>query len=164
MSYDSRPETQEHINKVQMNLVRASSILLVRGAEHDKSKLYPPEVAAFDEMTPILATLEYGSPEYKESTAKLGDALKHHYEHNSHHPEHYENGIDGMSLFDLIEMLCDWKAASERTKPRGEAVEGERKGETGSMQFSLAHNAERHNIDPQLASILSNTFTELGWK
>ena len=44
------------------------------------------------------------------------DGIEHHYAVNSHHPEHYEAGIAGMSLFDLIEMLVDWKAASERMR------------------------------------------------
>ena len=36
---------------------------------------------------------------------------------NRHHPEHFgEDGIRGMNLPDVVEMLCDWKAASERTK------------------------------------------------
>ena len=30
--------------------------------------------------------------------------------------EIYANGVAGMDILDLVEMLCDWKAASERTK------------------------------------------------
>jgi len=55
-----------------------------------------------------------------------------------------------MSLLDVIEMLCDWKAASERTKQ-------------GSIAQSLAHNKERFGISDQLFSILTNTVRELGW-
>jgi hypothetical protein len=45
----------------------------------------------------------------------MGDGLKHHYSHNRHHPEFFgEDGVDGMTLVDLIEMLADWKAATER--------------------------------------------------
>jgi hypothetical protein len=55
-----------------------------------------------------------------------------------------------MSLLDLIEMVADWKAASERTKQ-------------GSIAQSLAHNKERFGIDDQLASIIENTVRELGW-
>jgi hypothetical protein len=44
----------------------------------------------------------------------MGDGLKHHYAHNRHHPEFFgEDGVDGMSLVDVIEMLADWKAATE---------------------------------------------------
>lgn len=163
MSYDSRPDTWEHINKVQTYIGRAVYNLIIRGLNHDQSKLHPPEVEKFDEMTPILSTLTYGTPEYKESTAKLGVALQHHYAENPHHPEHYSNGVDGMSLLDLIEMLCDWKAASERIKPKVEAVPGERAGETANLIDSLEYNATRHNIDPQLKSILANTIHEMGF-
>jgi len=45
-------------------------------------------------------------------------AIEHHYKNNRHHPEHFNNGIDEMNLVDLIELLCDWKAASERNKKR----------------------------------------------
>ncbi len=55
-----------------------------------------------------------------------------------------------MSLFDLIEMLCDWKAAGERHAD-------------GSIEMSLGHNRERFNISPQLHSILENTAKEMGW-
>jgi hypothetical protein len=41
----------------------------------------------------------------------MGDGLKHHYAHNRHHPEFFgEDGVDGMSLVDVIEMpasQCD---------------------------------------------------------
>ena len=40
-------------------------------------------------------------------------ALLHHHCHNSHHPEHYINGVYGMSELDLCEMVCDWKSRSE---------------------------------------------------
>jgi hypothetical protein len=45
----------------------------------------------------------------------MGDGLMHHDAHNRHHPEFFgEDGVDGMTLVDVIEMLADWKAASER--------------------------------------------------
>ena len=34
-------------------------------------------------------------------------ALLHHHCHNSHHPEHFHNGIYGMSDLDICEMVCD---------------------------------------------------------
>lgn len=101
-------------------------------------------------VTPRLRSLTYGTPEYSASLNELGPALKHHYQHNSHHPEHYANGISGMSLLDVIEMLCDWKAAGERHQD-------------GSMERSLQVNRERFSIHPQLQQILENTARELGW-
>jgi hypothetical protein len=62
-----------------------------------------------------------------------------------------EASINGMSLFDVLEMLLDWKAATERMK------------DGGDIHASLIHNTERFKLSPQLASILANTIRELGW-
>ena len=47
---------------------------------------------------------------------KFKPAIDHHYANNRHHPEHWPNGINDMTLMDLIEMLADWKAATARNK------------------------------------------------
>lgn len=148
MGYDSTADTLKHIRRVQELLGKQARDLMVRGEVHDASKLCDDEKPLFDEMTPLLKSLTYGSEEYKQSLAKLGGALKHHYAHNSHHPEHYENGVAGMTLLDVVEMLCDWKAASERTKD-------------GDFAKSIEIGIERFKIDPQLASILRNSLTSV---
>ena len=58
---------------------------------------------------PKLSKVEYGSEQHKEYLKEMKKGLVHHYEINSHHPEHYKNGIEDMTLFDIIEMLMDWK-------------------------------------------------------
>lgn len=150
MAYDSTQDTKEHIQTVRRYLNRLIELLYARAADHDRSKLQDPEKAIFDEVTPRLRGLTYGSDEYKSSLADMKPALDHHYANNSHHPEHYPNGIDGMSLLDLIEMLCDWKAATERHAD-------------GSVSKSLEINKDRFKIDDQLQGILLNTARELGW-
>lgn len=156
MTYDSRPETMEHISRVRHFLSLAVINLKGRGIRHDASKLVQPELMAFDIATPKLADLEYGSEEYKQSLKDLGPALDHHFKHNDHHPEHYENGVDEMSLMALIEMLCDWRAASERVKQRTDDPE-----KVSTFEAGLEHNFERFFIEPQLAQILRNTAKEL---
>jgi len=79
------------------------------------------------------------------------EALQHHYSENSHHPEHYENGVNGMDLLDLIEMLCDWKAASERMQGGGDIIR------------SIGVNTERFKLSPQLVEIFQNTALRHGW-
>lgn len=155
--YDSRPETRDHIDRVRFFLIDAVDNLVERAAKHDQSKLLEPELAAFDIATPKLAELEYGSEEYKQSLRELGPALQHHYEHNDHHPEHYDRGVNEMSLMALIEMLCDWRAASERTKQRTDDPELVK-----TFAAGLAHNFERYGIEPQLAAVLLATVKELG--
>jgi hypothetical protein len=150
MSYDSRIDTFEHIGVVNSYLKIVIKELLDRGILHDSTKLGGAEREAFDEATPKLKNLTYGSDEYKENLDLIKDSVEQHYEDNSHHPEHYLNGIDGMNLIDLIEMICDWKAATLRHND-------------GNIYESLVINKERFKISDQLASILKNTVLELGW-
>ena len=147
MQYDSTADTLKHIKRVSELLSRFAAELLERGICHDASKLHSPEKEAFDEFTPKLAGTTYGSKEYRDSLAGLKPALDHHYAYNSHHPEYYENGIDGMSLVDLLEMLIDWKAASERHND-------------GDIYKSIDINEGRFGISPQLKAILVNTVNE----
>ena len=147
---DSTQDTLNHMDKVRARLLEMQHGLMVRGIEHDASKLEEPEKTGYDQLTADLKDIVYGSDEYRAALAAAKPIIEHHYAHNSHHPEHYEQGIVGMSLLDIVEMLCDWKAASERTKQ-------------GSIMQSLAHNKTRFGIDDQLAAILENTVKELGW-
>lgn len=164
--YDSRPDTYDHIGKVRYYLGRVVGNLIDRANVHDASKLVSPEVEMFDEFTPKLRDLVYGSDEYKATTKAMGAALEHHYEANSHHPEHFENEIAGMSLLDLIEMLCDWKAASERhsNRPQMPAAEGRAEAPKydSNIMRSIGLNQERWGYSDELRSILENTVRELG--
>ena len=150
MSYDSTNDTIDHIGKVQELLEKVVIKLEYRAADHDESKLHEPEKSMYDEFTPKLRGSTYGSDEYKTFLKDMGVALKHHYENNSHHPEYYQNGINGMSLLDVVEMLADWKAAGMRHAD-------------GDIQKSLEINKQRFGISDQLAEILQNTVKELGW-
>ena len=137
-------DTFRHIERVR-NLLNLMIIdLIQRGEAHDQSKLEPPEVELFTKYTALLAQTKYGSPEYNELKDQMKPALDHHYAKNSHHPEHYKNGINDMTLLDLIEMFCDWKAASERHH-------------TGNILKSIEINADRFGISPQLVRIFENT-------
>lgn len=195
MSYDSTKDTQEHIENVRSYLQDIIENLWARQIDHDASKLQSPEKEMFDEFTPKLKALTYGSNEYKACLKDMGQALKHHYEANSHHPEHYKmwqcpvcesvfpekdapeavvfkgirlcpkccvngtimecaleptSGVYGMSLFDIVEMLADWKAAGQRHAD-------------GDLRKSLEINKARFEISDQLFEILINTARELGW-
>ena len=141
-------ETYKHIHRVRELLNHCISNLLLRSHKHDQSKLKSPEVEIFTEYTPKLKNTTYDSDEYKKYLKEMEIALDHHYKNNSHHPEHYKNGIKGMSLLDLLEMVIDWKAAGERHAD-------------GNIYKSLSKNIDRFNISPQLAQILKNTIHEL---
>jgi rubrerythrin len=203
MNYDSTQETLAHIRRVQSLLADVQANLTKRAIAHDTSKLEEPEKSGFDKVTGALKGLTYGSDEYKAQLRELQPILRHHYENNTHHPEHFawycavcgtsfsakqapeqervagvdgdthrfcplccargsviweaeldykpEKGVSGMTLLDVIEMLCDWKAAGERHAD-------------GSITKSLEINKKRFGISDQLASILDNTRKELGWE
>jgi uncharacterized protein (DUF1330 family) len=144
MTHDSRPDTYKHIQTVQSLLNRVVCDFIKRGEAHDQSKLNDPERAVFDEFTPKLAESTYGSEEYKGFLAAMKPALDHHYANNSHHPEHFPNGIHGMSLLDLTEMLCDWKAATMRHND-------------GDIRKSIEINQKRFGYSDELKQILLNT-------
>jgi len=146
--YDSEADTLKHIKRVNQLLINASKELLNRAQVHDSSKLGEIEKPLFDKWTPILKNLVYNSPEYKDSLSKLKVALDHHYANNSHHPEYYSNGINGMNLFDLVEMIVDWKAATERTKD-------------GDIRKSVEINGKRFEMTEQLQQIFLNTVNYL---
>lgn len=148
--YDSTKDTRDHIARVEGSISRIADLLRIRGAIHDESKLKSPEKEMFDVATPKLAGLTYGSDEYKAALAEMGEALEHHYQANSHHPEHFRNSIEGMSLLDLVEMFCDWRAASQRHAD-------------GDFSKSLEINRERFGVSKQLANVFENTRKELGW-
>lgn len=137
-------ETMKHIMFVGRNINVLIKELLHRAEVHDASKLEPPEVEAFTQVTKDLNGLEYGSPAYKDNLAKIKPALDHHYANNSHHPEHHARGVDDMTLVDVVELLCDWKASSTRHA-------------TGNILKSIEVNTERFNLSPQLRKILENT-------
>lgn len=146
-------ETKRHIRQVQELLAQASDNLGRRRLRHDSSKLEEPEISGFMAMAEELKLSEtdYGSPEYRENLRKYKDStIASHYAANDHHPEHTVAGIAGMSLLSLIEMLCDWKAATTRMKGGGD------------LRQSILLNRERFGYDDTLASVLLNTADELG--
>ena len=151
MTYDSREETLAHQERVDWLLQPVLAELEERAERHDESKLYSPEKETYDKFTPKLEQSTYGSDEYKQFLVDMGPALQHHYEHNRHHPEHFgDAGINGMTLIDLMEMLADWKAATERHAD-------------GDLVRSFEIQANRFDISPQLLQILQNTADHLGW-
>lgn len=147
---DSTFDTQDHIGKVQKRIQEIRANLAARAIKHDASKLEEPEKRGYDQLTTRLADVQYGTDEYRAALEEARDTIAHHYAANDHHPEHYENGIAGMSLPALVEMFCDWRAAADRTKQ-------------GSIMASLEHNRVRFGIDDQLYSILVNTVKEMDW-
>jgi len=145
MTYDSTQDTLVHIGNVRSKLLKVISDLADRAFIHDKSKLEEPEKSIYDKYSPALRTVEYNSKEYKAILKEMKVGIDHHYSVSRHHPEFFADGINGMNLLDVIEMIVDWKAAGERhtEKPT-------------DILKSIEINAERFHMDEQLKQILLN--------
>ena len=149
---DANRITQEHINRVASLIDEFVAQLEDRADNHDESKFLPIEAGPLQEMQDLIdkeGPAPYGTEEYRRRTALLGPMLEHHYKNNRHHPEHFPNGMKGMTLVDVVEMLCDWKAASERG---------------GESRINLSYSAQKYGIDPMMLSILQNTCNDFGWE
>lgn len=150
-NYDSTIDTYMHMENVRKFMDDILKELTRRKVYHDDSKLQEPEKSMYDEYKPKIKEIEqefgYGSKEYEAVVKQLGEALKHHFANNRHHPEHFENGVADMNLVDIVEMLCDWKAASYQY----------------NTELNLPANKKRFNIPDALYRILENTVRDLGW-
>ena len=141
-------ETSKHKAWVAWYILKACRALIARAVKHDLSKYSKHEAPYFEKALPSLRGLEYGSDEYMAAIESLGPALQHHYKDNTHHPEHW-GGIEEMSPLDLIEMLCDWKAATKRHA-------------TGNFGKSLEVNEGRFNYSSAHANAFRNAAREIG--
>ena len=149
MEYDSTKDTAEHIANVRRYILYCINELNERAKDHDHDKIdNPTEKALFDEYTPKLRNCTYGSEEYQYYLENLKEGLAIHYANNRHHPEHFENGMKGMNLIDIVEMLCDWKAASERHAD-------------GDIFKSIEINQKRFGYSEDIKWLLRNTATLL---
>jgi len=142
--YNHNVETLKHVNEVRANLWKLIQELGERGKVHDASKFESPEREIYAEALPKLGKTVYGSPEYKQLLEESKPAIEHHYAFNRHHIEHWPRGIRDMDLVDVVELLCDWTAATKRNK-------------NGNIHKSIELNTERYKLSPELVDILRNT-------
>lgn len=142
-------ETRKHILEVSKNITFIVKDLLHRAVHHDSSKLESPEKEIFEMYTPKLRGTTYGSETYNKYLKEMKVALDHHYAINRHHPEFWgPNAFEKMSLLDIVEMLCDWKAATMRHAD-------------GDIRKSIEINQKRFGYSDELKQILINTLPYL---
>ena len=128
-------------------IMEFASRLIWRALVHDLSKLKADERRDFIELASIdhAKNVVYGSDEYKAILEKHRGAIDIHYSRNSHHDKFHKDGVHDMSLYDLIEMVCDWRAAGVRNKG-------------GSLAQSFEVNKHRYSIPSDLYKALERTF------
>jgi hypothetical protein len=162
-----RAETYKHIRRVNELTLGMAKLLIDRAVLHDDSKLMPPEAELFEGSTHKLRGLAYGTDEYRAALREIKPAVDHHQQNNRHHPEFFgrplcaQCGCDGrkdqctcggprdadlrgMNLIDLLEMICDWKAAGERHA-------------TGDIVKSIEQNQSRFHYSDELKQVFLNT-------
>jgi len=167
-------ETKKHQDIVKGLILIVADELTERASKHDGSKLGDYELQGFVEYTPKLKNCTYGSDEYKGYLNAMKPFLDHHYKENRHHPEHFrrftcnlcfkeykpeapdfctvcgntqfteEPDMSQMNLIDLVEMICDWIAATKRHAD-------------GDIIKSIDINGERFVYGDRLAEIFKNT-------
>ncbi len=149
VEFDFLTDTLIHISEVQEELERFRHELKVRGIIHDRSKLQEPEFSIFVSTREQFKKANYGTPEYAAVVKTASVAVDHHYKNNRHHTKYHPDGVYNMNLVDIIEMICDWKAASRRSP-------------TKTFEESLEKCFERYNIVGQLKTVILNTLKDLG--
>ena len=92
----------------------------------------------------------YGSKEYQECIDAVKPAVDHHYANNRHHTSFHGGTIDGMNLVDIIEMVCDWKAAVRRSPDK-------------NLEDTLEYSFDKYGIGDQMQKIIVTTLEDLGW-
>jgi hypothetical protein len=123
-----------------------SQEVMRRANQHDNSKYEDAEFIPYSEVIDEFEKYPYGSKERDALYESIKPAAEHHHKRNRHHPEYHPDGIDGMNLVDLIEMLVDWKSATQNHPDN-----------PGNLRNSIALATKKYNISPQLARILYNT-------
>jgi len=83
-------------------------------------------------------------------TLNLDAAIEHHHANNRHHTAFHKNEFSGMNLFDILEMLADWKAASRRSPNL-------------SFADSLPKAFEKYSVPKNMQKHIMETLKYLKW-
>ena len=145
-----RDKVLAHKLSVKIGIQRVIDNLYHRGENHDDDKLEGDTLDYFYEISGKFEHAKFGSQEYENVLERLKPTLDKHYMINDHHPQHNKNGISGMNLMSILEMLVDWKSASSAY------------GDT-PFEESMMINKKRFNIDEQLFEVMRNTAKSLGY-
>lgn len=126
---------EDHRERVKDLCFEFAEALKERGLSHDLSKETDEiEAKGFS----VIESAPYGTQAYVENLEKIKESVFRHYENNRHHPEHFKDGIRGMNLLDLVEMVMDWKSF-------------------GDAETHFLTQVKRFNIGEDLASIIKNS-------
>lgn len=107
--------------------------LLKRAAVHDNSKFEDEELYLLSRLSDSHEA--FTDPKYTLSENQK-KSIQLHWQHNSHHPEFYEDPSQ-MSELDILEMVCDWHARSSQY-------------DTDLLEFVETRQKNRFNFEPKM--------------
>lgn len=129
---------------VQHVIHQMSSILNERAVTHDQSAFNQMEMQnAF-----IAINAEGKNP--IDTQQLLTTVQDIHFASNPHHPEYHENGVRDMSIFDILELMADWKITSRA------------KVNTTFDQY-LNEQFAVYDVPEYVQSIIRQTAKQLNW-
>jgi hypothetical protein len=123
--------------------------LIKRGIKHDLSKFSKEEFEYIYNLSVRGKNVKFGSKEYYKLVDSVKSAKLSHSQKNRHHFE-YHNSVNDMDLIDIIEVLCDWLAATKR--------------QNGNIYKSIIINQKRYNLSTELTNFIKNTITNEFYK
>ena len=143
MDFDER--LKQHKKGVKNYLEIISMLLNSRALTHDNSKSSNEEYKYYKMANSVNRNNFKTYEEYLDFIKPtLNKGLKHHYENNRHHPEYFDNGIEDMTLIDVLEMIADWYIS---IKQNGKELDNE-----------IKYNFDKYNVSEQLRKIIMNTY------
>tara|TARA_Y100000310_G_C20697629_1_gene826822 strand:+ start:2844 stop:3311 length:468 start_codon:yes stop_codon:yes gene_type:complete len=123
--------------------------LIYRAFVHDISRYRPSETKYFSSVVYVdNKKVTFGSRRYFAVIRLIKPGIDLHRFRNRHHPEFHKNGFKDMSAIDILEMMCDWKAAARR---HGD----------GDVMKSLEINQKRYGFSDDEKEILRKIVLEI---
>ncbi len=101
----------QHRDYVRSAMLSVQHDLERRALVHDISKLSVDEFDGFTRINRAAREHPYGSDEYRAGLRQEKPTIDLHYSRNTHHPECHKPASGTMGFLDIIEMVCDWRAA-----------------------------------------------------
>ena len=127
----------EHREEVADALYALADAISRRARIHDRDKLKGKNFRDYVEVSKIGRTHPFGSEAYAEAMKPHkaeGGVVDRHFKANPHHPEFYDIPKVQMNFLDIIEMVCDWRAAA-------------RTYGTGRLSESVAYQKQNMDLD-----------------
>lgn len=133
----------KHKIDIFYNIVTICVELIKRAMLHDLSKFSKVEMNCFAPKAGMLKTMQYGSIDYFSFLNEEKEAIQHHYKINTHHPEYYNNDYTKMSMYDIIEMYCDFKSSVKKNK-------------NGNLDRSFEINKNRFHLSDEIINLMKS--------